>query len=553
MIRPNLFAALLIYQVFGFLCSAQSFTTPAGEQPKIANPILRGFNPDPSIVRFEDDYYIATSTFEWFPGVQIHHSRDLVNWQLIGHPLARKSQLDMAGNAGSGGVWAPCLSYDDGLFYLIYSNVRNLSGGFVDVDNYLVTAININGPWSEPVFLNSGGFDPTMFHDTDGRKWLLNMIWDFRSENKSGGILIQEYDPVQKKLIGKQELIFKGTAFGGTEAPHIYKHGGYYHLMTAEGGTGYNHVVTMARSKNIHGPYEPDPGNPILTSRNDSTLALQKAGHASLVQIPNGDWFITYLVGRPLPETKQCNLGRETSIQRCFWNEDGWLRMANGSNTPDLVVEAPGFPEFKIPEPEEVYEFDDDTLQVHFNTLREPFDPSWGNLTERPGFLRLYGRHSPTSRFNQSLVARRLQHFWTNIETSLEFNPTDFRQMAGLISVYNEKNFIYLRISYNNDIGRNVAVIKVDRGKPEISQLVDIPDEGTIHLRASYFYQKLKLFWSNDGTMWKQVGPTYDAGKLSDEYCRGFTGTFVGMSVNDMTGQKIHTDFDYFRYKEKHR
>ncbi len=550
MYRSFILTALIIFPVFTFWGMAQTYTSADGEQPKIVNPILRGFNPDPSIVRVEDDYYIATSTFEWFPGVQIHHSMDLVNWQLIGHPLTRKSQLDMAGNAGSGGVWAPCLSYDDGLFYLIYSNVRNLSGGFVDVDNYLATAPDINGPWSEPIFLNSGGFDPSMFHDTDGRKWLLNMVWDFRSSNKSGGILLQEYDPVQQKLIGKPELIFKGTEAGGTEAPHIYKHGGYYHLMTAEGGTGYDHVVTMARSKDIYGPYELDPGNPVLTSRNDSTLALQKAGHASLVQTPAGDWFITYLVGRPLPETKYCNLGRETAIQRCYWNAEGWLRMANGSNTPDLVVEAPGMPAHTFPEPEEVDHFDDDALNIHFNTLREPFDSSWGTLTERPGYLRLHGRYSPTSRFSQSLVARRLQHFRARIQTAVEFNPTDFRQMAGLICVYNEKNFRYLRISYNDSIGRNIAVISVDRGSPEISEISDIPDEGKIYLRATFYYSKLKLFWSIDGTMWRQVGQTYDAGKLSDDYCRGFTGTFIGVTVNDMTGQRLHADFDYFRYKE---
>lgn len=550
MYRLIVITAILISPFFNLWSFSQSFTNADGEQQKIVNPILRGFNPDPSIVRVGDDYYIATSMFEWFPGLQIHHSKDLVNWQLLTHPLTRKSQLDMAGNAGSGGVWAPCLSYDDGLFYLVYSNVRNLSGGFLDVDNYLLTAPEITGPWSEPVFLNSGGFDPSMFHDTDGRKWLLNMVWDFRSENKSGGILMQEYDPDQKKLIGEPELIFEGTEFGGTEAPHIYRHGGYYHLMTAGGGTGYGHVVTMCRAKEIHGTYEPDPGNPVLTSREDSTLTLQKAGHASLVETLAGEWFITYQVVRPLPGTKYCNLGRETAIQRCYWNDEGWLRMANGSNTPQLVVEAPGLPQYGFPEPGEVNHFDEDILDIYFNTLREPFDPSWGSLTERPGYLRLYGRNSPTSRFSQSLVARRLQHFWVKAETALDFEPRDFRQMAGLICVYNEMNFRYLRISHNDSIGRNVAVISMDKGRFEITDPVDVPDEGKIYLRTTFYFDQLKLFWSIDGTMWRQVGPTYNAGKLSDDYTRGFTGTFIGMIANDMTGQGLHADFDFFRYEE---
>jgi xylan 1,4-beta-xylosidase len=192
---------------------------------KIRNPVLPGFNPDPSILRVNDDYYIATSTFEWFPGVQIHHSKDLVHWRLLTHPVTRTSQLDMRGNISSSGVWAPCLSYRDGMFYLIYSNVRSYKGPFKDVYNYLITAKNIEGPWSEPIFLNSSGFDPSLFHDTDGKKWLVNMLWDHRKlklvepnhddganedEHASiqgcfAGILIQEYDlSAQSKTSSKE-------------------------------------------------------------------------------------------------------------------------------------------------------------------------------------------------------------------------------------------------------------------------------------------------------------------------------------------------------------
>ena len=200
---------------------------------KIKNPILTGFYPDPSIVRVEDDYYIANSTFEWMPGVIFHHSKDLVNWELAGYALTSEKYINMLGNPTSGGVWAPCLTYCDGLFHLIFSNLRTIRGPYKDVHNYLTTAPTITGPWSEPVYLNSSGFDPSMFHDDDGKKWLVNMLWNHRYQDKRrfGGIIIQEYDPKAKKLVGPIKYIFAGSPLGGTEGPHIYKRTGFYYLM----------------------------------------------------------------------------------------------------------------------------------------------------------------------------------------------------------------------------------------------------------------------------------------------------------------------------------
>jgi xylan 1,4-beta-xylosidase len=169
----------------------------------ITNPILKGFNPDPSILRVNDDYYIATSTFEWFPGVQIHHSKDLINWELIAHPLNRISQLDMKGVPDSCGVWAPCLSYDNGTFYLVYSNVKSFAGVWKDTPNYLVTTKNIRGEWSESVFLDSSGFDGSLFHDADGRKWYLSMRVDHRKGKMFGGIVLREFDTILQKLVGE--------------------------------------------------------------------------------------------------------------------------------------------------------------------------------------------------------------------------------------------------------------------------------------------------------------------------------------------------------------
>src|SRR5690606_11562352 len=267
----------------------------------IRNPILPGFNPDPSIVRVGDDYYIATSTFEWYPGVQIHHSRDLVNWRLIAHPLDRADLLDMRGNPDSGGIWAPCLSYADGLFWLVYTDVKRHEGSFKDMHNYLTTCATIDGRWSDRIYLNSSGFDASLFHDDDGRKWLLNMEWDYRpGRHPFNGILLQEYDPAARRLTGPVRNIFTGTDLQVTEGPHVYRRNGYYYLLTAEGGTGYTHAITMARSRHLEGPYEVDPLKHLLTAKDDPTLPLQRAGHGDWVETQNGEIYIVHLCGRPL-------------------------------------------------------------------------------------------------------------------------------------------------------------------------------------------------------------------------------------------------------------
>ena len=229
----------------------------------VENPILRGFHPDPSICRVGDDYYIATSTFEWYPGVRIHHSRDLADWRLAARPLNRPGLLDLEGVPDSCGVWAPCLTWHEGLFYLCYTVVRRFDGNFKDTHNYLTTCVTIDGEWSEPVYLNSSGFDPSLYHAPDGRKWLLNMVWDHGPDRTFfRGIILQEYAPSHGRLVGERSLIFEGTEHDCTEGPHLYRVGDHHYLMTAEGGTGYDHGVTMARSRDLRGPYEVDPAGP---------------------------------------------------------------------------------------------------------------------------------------------------------------------------------------------------------------------------------------------------------------------------------------------------
>lgn len=520
----------------------------------IQNPILRGFHPDPSIVRVGDDYYIATSTFEWFPGVQIHHSRDLVHWRLIGHPLTRASQLDMLGNPGSCGVWAPCLSYDNGIFYLIYTDVKSRRGAFKDTHNYMVTATNIEGPWSEPIYLNSSGFDPSLFHDDDGRKWLVNMLWDHRKgRNSFAGIVLQEYCPTERRLIGDRVNIFKGTSLGWTEAPHIYKKDGYYYLVTAEGGTMYNHAVTIARAKNIAGPYEVDPMNPVLTSAGKPHLELQKAGHASIVETQHGDWYMVHLVGRPVKD-QYCTLGRETAIQKCVWTDDGWLRLEGGGNEPQVQVPAPNLPLHPFPPVPEKDDFEQRKLRPEWNSLRIPTDESWVSLTERPGYLRLKGQESLSSYHRQSIIARRQQSFHCEAETVVEFAPEHFQQMAGLIVYYDTNDYVYLRISRDEQLGKCLGIIQSKNGVYDELLHEDVSIEGVERcgLKVTIEREYAQFSYSTDLATWHHIGERIDISHLSDdndELIR-FTGTYLGMCAQDLSGMRKAADFDYFIYRE---
>ncbi|MEM8702995.1 MAG: glycoside hydrolase family 43 protein, partial [Pseudomonadota bacterium] len=313
----------------------------------IQNPILPGFNPDPSICRVGNDYFIATSTFEWYPGVQIHKSKDLVNWKLAGRPLNRAKQLDMRGNPDSGGVWAPCLSHADGWFWLVYTDVKRLDGNFKDAHNYVVTSASIDGPWSDPIYLSSHGFDPSLFHDDDGRRWYLVLQWNHISSSVGGkpkssafdGILLQEWSE-KDGLIGRPKKIFSGSSLGLTEGPHLFKRNGWYYLTVAEGGTGYNHAVTMARSRSIDGPYQLHPDTHLITAKDAPDWPLQRAGHGQIVETPDGQTYHTHLCSRPLPG-RFSPMGRETALQKCTWKND-WLYLADDSPLPQVEVTAPG-------------------------------------------------------------------------------------------------------------------------------------------------------------------------------------------------------------------
>ncbi|MGA2497465.1 MAG: glycoside hydrolase family 43 protein [Tepidisphaeraceae bacterium] len=533
----------------------------------IQNPILRGFNPDPSILRVGDDYYIATSTFEWYPGVQIHHSRDLVHWRLLTRPLRRASQLDMRGDPDSCGIWAPCLTHADGLFHLVYTDVKRYGrtsiGGVSnaslrDFHNYMVTADRIDGNWSEPVYLNSSGFDPSLFHDEDGRKYLLNMLWDHRpGQTRFAGIVLQEYSPRERKLVGQRRVIFRGTSIGFTEAPHLYRHGGYYHLMVAEGGTFWGHAVTMARSQQIDGPYELHPDTYILTARDRPDRALQRAGHGSLVQAQDGQTYMAYLCGRPLPNRGRCVLGRETAIQQMVWSEDGWLRTADGQGVPQVSTPAPNLTAHPFPAAPAREDFDSTDLPIDFQWLRSPYPERLWSLSERPGFLRLFGRETLGSPFEQALVARRQQAQCFSASTRMEFQPEHFQQAAGLMLYYHATKFHYLFMAQDETAGRHLRVMSCT---PDVgdSQSAPIPlpsGTGNVELRMDVDYDRLIFAWRLPGQTWHVLPQVFDASIVSDECgpptLPNFTGAFAGVCCQDGAGTRRPADFDYFEYRER--
>ncbi len=522
--------------------------------PKGINPILKGFNPDPCLLRANDDYYIVTSTFQWFGGVELYHSKDLVHWEELPSPLRRVSQLDLKNVPNSGGVWAPCLTYNDGKFYLIFTNVKNFHGIFKDTPNFLVTTTDLYGEWSEPVFLNSSGFDPSLFHDDDGKKYLVNMRWDSRLENHAfEGIVLQEYDEVSQKLIGNPVNIYKGTEIKTTEAPHLFKKDGYYYLIVAEGGTGYYHGVRLARSKNILGPYESDT-QPLITVRDNPQYPLQRTGHASYVETQEGRYYVAFLCGRPITEKRRCILGRETCITEVVWSKDGWLRLKDGGTAPSLTYQT-NLPEVTFPKEPEVFKFDSPNLPKGFKTLRLPLE-SIGSLTDKKGFLRLYGQESITSLNKQSLVAKRLDCFNAQATIKMQFNPSNFQQMAGLTVFYDTFNFFYLFMSATDDKSHELRVLVRDNLNfyNPIKNGINIGDNDTVWLRAIVSGLSLSFYYSLDGNNFIPICTDCDCKNLSDEaYAEigheGHTGTFIGMACQDLSGEAIFADFESFEYK----
>lgn len=520
---------------------------------KIQNPILPGFNPDPYIVRAENIYYIAVSSFEWVPGVRVYESKDLVNWEYCTDILT--DQINLKGDVTGCGVWAPQLSYADGEFHLVYTDVKSSVRPFKDTHNFLISSPNIHGPWSEPIYLNSSGFDPSLFHDEDGRKWLSNALWDYRMEtsNKSCGIVMQEYSPTEKKLIGEPIKTFDITELGKTEAPHIYKQNGYYYLVMAEGGTGTGHAVTIARSKDVEGPYEVDPYYPMLTASNNPESPIQCAGHASLIETLDGEWYIAHLGTRPMSNGLSL-LGRETFLQKVYWDEEGWLRLEHGGVVPATEVPAPKAFQGEVKERNTDFEddFTGEKLKSNWNSLRKLADESWASLKATPGKLRITSGESLHSFFDHHLIGIRQTDFNFRAETKITFHPTSYLQMAGLLLFLNAENYLYAYITSENGqpqlrlMRRNYDDFSIFEHavslKDEELDGVELAVEGEVE--TGRFYYRLPGTESE----WKLLSEDLDLSFLSG----GFTGNFIAIACHDMNQfNGTYADFDYFTYKGK--
>ena len=536
---------------------------------KIKNPVLKGFHPDPCMIRVGDTYYIASSTFEWWPGVRIQESKDLVNWHLLTYPLSEKRLLDMTGDPDSGGVWAPDLSYDNGTFYLVYTDAKVTNGAFKDCANYLTTAKDIRGPWSDPIFLNTAGFDASLFHDDDGRKYLVNQYWDPRPyRHPFYGIMCTEFSEEKGCLIGEPRVIYKGTADRLAEGPHLYKVNGFYYLFVAQGGTGYAHQSRVARARSLRDTFETQPGTPLLTTLDAPCHPFQKAGHGSLVQTPAGEWYFAHLMARPLHRDTEssidprgwCPLGRETAIQKLVWDAEGWPQIVGGHNGA-VEVDAPADAAEHKWEPDypEKDDFDGEKLNPHFQSLRTPLDESICSLRDRPGHLRLYGHFSLASAFTQAHIARRWQSFHFEAEVKMAYEPRSFQQFAGLCCYYDTGNWTCIEMTWHETYGRVIDVVNTDLGRSESvyeEHPAPVPDHAEyVYFKVSADGIRYRYFYSFDGTEWTAVPRIFDSARLSDEYiaaARGvaFTGAFVGMFNVDGQGTRIPADFDYFRYRE---
>lgn len=535
----------------------------------IQNPILRGFNADPSIIRVEETYYIASSTFEWFPGVRLHESKDLQHWNLLPSPLSTTTLLDMRGNPSSGGIWAPDLSYADGKFWLVYTDVKVTEGAFKDMTNYLSTATDIRGPWTDPIKLNGVGFDASLFHDEDGRKYIVQQTWDHREyHHPFNGITLTELDiSTLKPMPETARTLYRGTAVALVEGPHIYKLNGYYYLFAAQGGTVFTHQEVVARSTTLDAnSFETAPGEVFLTNVDTPDSYIQKQGHGALVSTPKGEWYYASLCARPWNRAGESaydprgwsTLGRETSIQKVYWDDEGWPRI-EGGHGGKTFVEGPidAIYTDSAKDHSQHDEFDTPTLDLNWNTLRVPFTEKMG--TTGDGKLTLIGQGSLANTHDLSLVARRWQAFYFNAQVKVKFTPFTYQQMAGLTNYYNDRHWSFVFITWNESNGPVIEIAENNRGK-YTSHLKDraikIPEETEfVWFRTKVRKETYTYEYSLDGTHFTEIPVTLDAAILSDDYVLQsyggfFTGAFVGLAAVDYSGYAAKAEFYHFDYHE---
>jgi alpha-N-arabinofuranosidase len=512
------------------------------------NPILKGFYPDPSICRVGSDYYMVTSTFEYFPGVPIFHSKDLVNWKQIGHVLSRPSQLNLDSVRISGGIYAPTIRYHNGTFYMITTLIGMKQGG-----NFFVTAKSPAGPWSDPQWLpkEAIGIDPSLFFDDDGKVYYTGNKKPINQaqETRYRQIWLQQVDLEKRTFVGERSIILEEGALHGAhnaEAPHIYKKDGYYYLVIAEGGTADNHAVTIFRSKNINGPYEGNKKNPILTHRHlGVNYPITATGHADFVDTQNGEWWMV-LLGIRKYGGLHYNLGRETFLAKIEW-QDGWPIVNPGEGKVLAQQLKPNLPAFNITPENLRDDFSADTLYHYWNFLRTPRTDFW-SLTKRKGFLRLQlAKAQVTELAAPSYVGRRQQDSSFVAETSLQFNPKKENELAGLVLMMNG-NFQYRLEKILHKGKSQVQLIKRFKGVDEVLNTIAV-DKGEMVMGIQAKGQDLDFYIKQNGTK-QNLATKADGRILSVVNAGGFTGVYIGLYASSKgIPSTNYADFDWFEYK----
>lgn len=502
-----------------------------------ANPILAGFYPDPSVTRVGEDYYLVNSTFSYYPGVPIFHSRDLVSWTQLGHVLNRPSQLDLDGAGISRGIFAPTINHHEGTFYLLTTLVDR--GG-----NFLVTARDPAGPWSDPVWLGFDGIDPSIFFDDDGRAWVVNNGPPAGPPLYDGhrALWLQELDLATHKLVGPRRVIVDG----GTdlskrpiwiEGPHIFKAGGNYYLSAAEGGTGTGHSQVVFRAAGVWGPWEPYAGNPILTQRHlppARPFPVTSTGHADLVETQNGEWWAVFLGVRPY-EGDHFNTGRETFLLPVRWR-DGWPVILEGDAALPWVAPRPNLPPGP-PAPLPLSgnftardEFAGPELQPAWQSVRTP-RARWHQLAG--GALTLRARPAPLgdNSAQPSFVARRQQHARARASTALSYRPLRDGDRAGLAAFYDDTHYLLLAVALRD--ARPVIELerRAGRGAPELiaSAPLALPAGAVIYLRIDVRDGACGFHYAEREDDWRDLARDVDCRILGTAAAGGFVGAMFGL------------------------
>ena len=523
------------------------FNTPLAPG-ELRNPILAGFYPDPSICRVGDDYYLVNSTFAYFPGLPIFHSRDLVNWTQIGHAVDRPTQLNFDGHGASRGLFAPALSHHGDTFYLVCTLIDK--GG-----NFLLTAKNPAGPWSDPIWLGFDGIDPSLFFDTDGRAWMLNN--GNPPDNKplySGhrAIWLQEFDPKTNKLIGPRSIVVNGGVDLAKkpvwiEGPHIYRRGDWYYLCCAEGGTSLQHSQVILRSKSVTGPYVPWEKNPILTQRDlDGTAphAVTCTGHADLVIGPDGQWWSVFLACRPFAKD-YTTTGRETFLLPVTWTDDGWPQiLPPGQRVPYTVPSPVGASLVNARDQRSALptavpltgnftwrdDFSSTTLSPLWIMLRQPHE-TWWSLNATPGRLTLTPRAvSLAEKINPTFLARRVQH--AKFESTLSLDvPTAPSVSAGLALFQSETHYYFFCVRRTTE-GLILFLELANGAIPAVIASAKIPETSHLELRLTADEKLLTFAYATEPTRWQPFSaPTADIIPVTVQAAGGglhFTGAVVG-------------------------